>query len=123
DGDLERDAVECVHDATLGREPRLQLADLQQRLTLAIDLLREAGSRRLTAHLTLPPTRRRSSSPIRRRAITVISSVAAGTKTSAGDSARCCRPSLIIPPQLGCGGGMPNPRKLSEPSATITVAA
>ena len=46
-------------------------------------------------------------------------SAAAGATTIHGMLKIHFRPSLIIPPQSGVGGGMPNPRKPREPIAMI----
>ncbi|OLT18874.1 hypothetical protein BJF78_11865 [Pseudonocardia sp. CNS-139] len=53
--------------------------------------------------------------------ITVTNSSALGTSTSAGSVDRAAWPRAIMFPQVGAGGGMPSPRKLSVASTTITT--
>src|SRR6185437_15773610 len=64
----------------------------------------------------------RSVSPTRLKASTVRNMAAAGMKAICGAPSRLSRPSAIMLPQLGVGGGTPSPRKLRMPSATMVMA-
>src|SRR6516165_4948410 len=64
----------------------------------------------------------RSRSPTRLKASTVRNIAAAGKNAIDGAVSRLSRPSAIMPPQLGAGGGTPRPRKLSAPSTTMITA-
>src|SRR5262249_17349609 len=61
-------------------------------------------------------------SPTMLKASTLRNMNRAGRKASHGAISRLSRPSPIMLPQLGAGGGTPNPRKLSAPSTTMVTA-
>src|SRR5262252_9813602 len=58
----------------------------------------------------------RSASPRKLKDRTVNTSAKDGNTTMCGASNKWLRPSLSIAPQLGVGGAMPSPRKLSDAS-------
>src|SRR5205085_5099399 len=64
----------------------------------------------------------RSLSPIMLNASTVRNIAPAGKNAIDGAVSRLSRPSAIMPPQLGVGGGTPRPKKLNAPSMTIITA-
>src|SRR5262252_7160520 len=64
----------------------------------------------------------RSRSPTILNASTVRNIVPAGKNAIEGAVSRLSRPSAIMPPQLGVGGGTPRPRKLNAPSTTMMTA-
>src|SRR5690606_5515867 len=106
----ERDAVHGPHGAARGGDVAAQVRHAQQGVT----------------HRTSPApgsTRSRRRSPTVLNDRTVRNMAAHGTSTSWGDRARKSLPAAIIAPQLGAGGGMPTPRKLSAPSTMIMSAA
>src|SRR5262249_19726368 len=64
----------------------------------------------------------RSRSPTKLNASTVRNIAAAGRNAIDGAVSRLSRPSAIMPPQLGAGGGTPRPKKLNAPSTTMITA-
>src|SRR5712692_4296116 len=93
----------------LGRQHDREVVDLEQR------------------HAGHDPARRgsvmeRSRSPTRLKASTVRNMAVAGMKAICGATSRLSRPSAIMLPQLGSGGGTPRPRKLRMPSAVMITA-
>src|SRR5579883_1769484 len=64
----------------------------------------------------------RSVSPTRLKASTVRNMAIEGKKAICGATSRLSRPSAIMLPQVGAGGGTPKPKKLRMPSATMMTA-
>src|ERR1019366_5149718 len=101
-------AIDRLHDAAAQKEMRVQVADFQD--SLVAHSWRNRGS-----------IRSRNQSPNRFTDSTRSVIAMPGMIDTHQASAIRPRPSEIISPQVGVGGGMPAPRKLSEASAMTTT--
>src|SRR5262249_19033512 len=103
----EAHAIDCLHHAAAQEEMSVQVADFENGFAHS---WRSRGSRRS-----------RSQSPNRLTDSTSKVMARPGISATHQASAMRPRPSEIIRPQVGVGGGMPAPRKESDASAMITT--
>src|SRR5262249_10035293 len=120
-------AARFAHDAqrVAGRQRQVDLVDGPERAARRGQLDGDALDRQHRSVHRAPgrgSVSARSVSPTILKASTLRNMKMAGRKASQGAMSRLSRPSAIMLPQLGAGGGTPNPRKESAPSTTMGTA-